>query len=171
MKISLKEEKGELEHYLTDAYADCDWAMGAAIGILVLGLPMVIFLFLTPDKDVFTICMACAILLFWMSIPCVVAKTARDKIKEVEQYRKLTKELLACMKEEKQTEGGRSEVCKTVEDYARSYAKDYAMQERSEERLDAIRNMIELGLTKEQILKKYSEEEYEKAEKELLVHA
>lgn len=75
----------------------------------------------------------------------------------------------------KQTEGGRSEMCKTVEDYARSYAEDYArsyaMQERSEERLSAIRNMIELGLTKEQILKKYSEEEYEKAEQQLLVHA
>lgn len=80
-------------------------------------------------------------------------------------------ELSKAIKYFKQTEGGRLEVCKTVEDYARSYAKDYAMQERSEERLDAIRNMIELGLTKEQILKKYSEEEYEKAEKELLVHA
>ena len=75
-------------------------------------------------------------------------------------------ELSKAMKYFKQTEGGRSEVCKTVEDYAR----DYAMQERSEERLDAIRNMIELGLTKEQILKKYSEKEYEKAEQELLVH-
>lgn len=39
-----------------------------------------------------------------------------------------------------------------------------------EGRIEAIRNMIELGLTKEQILKKYSEEEYEKAEKELLVN-
>lgn len=71
----------------------------------------------------------------------------------------------------KQTEGGRSEVCKTVEDYARSYAKDYAMQERSEERLSAIRNMIRYGVSKETILRDYSEEEYEKAEQELLVHA
>ena len=30
-------------------------------------------------------------------------------------------------------------------------------------RIDAIQNMIDLGLTKEQILKKYSPEEYEKA--------
>ena len=30
-------------------------------------------------------------------------------------------------------------------------------------RIDAIQNMIDLGLTKEQILKKYSLEEYEKA--------
>ena len=32
-----------------------------------------------------------------------------------------------------------------------------------EERLEAIQNMLDLGLTKEQILKKYSLEEYEKA--------
>ena len=32
-----------------------------------------------------------------------------------------------------------------------------------EERLKAIQNMLDLGLTKEQILKKYSLEEYEKA--------
>ena len=30
-------------------------------------------------------------------------------------------------------------------------------------RIDAIQNMLDLGLTKEQILKKYSLEEYEKA--------
>ena len=72
----------------------------------------------------------------------------------------------------KQTEGGRSEVCKTVEDYARSYAKDYAMQERSEERLDVIQRMIRKNYSKEEILDLgYSEEEYEKAEQELLVHA
>ena len=75
----------------------------------------------------------------------------------------------------KQTEGGRSEMCKTVEDYARSYAedyaKDYAMQERSEERLSAIRNMIRYGVSKETILRDYSEEEYKRAEQELLVHA
>lgn len=87
----------------------------------------------------------------------------RKDVFEDDRYPELSK----AMKYFKQTEGGRSEVCKTVEDYAR----DYAMQERSEERLDAIRNMIELGLTKEQILKKYSEKEYEKAEQELLVHA
>ena len=37
-----------------------------------------------------------------------------------------------------------------------------------EGRLSAIQNMIELGLTKEQILKKYTEEEYEQVEQRLL---
>lgn len=37
--------------------------------------------------------------------------------------------------------------------------------------ITAIRNMIDLGLTKDQILKKYSEEEYAKAEESLLVHS
>lgn len=41
---------------------------------------------------------------------------------------------------------------------------------REEERIKAIRNMIELGLTREQILKKYSEKEYEKAEQEMLAN-
>ena len=38
---------------------------------------------------------------------------------------------------------------------------------RSEERIKAIVSMLELGLTKEQIITKYSEEEYEKAEEML----
>ena len=36
-------------------------------------------------------------------------------------------------------------------------------------RNEAIENMISLGLTKEKILTKYSEEEYEEAEKAMLV--
>ena len=36
-------------------------------------------------------------------------------------------------------------------------------------RIEAIENMISLGLTKERILTKYSEEEYEEAEKAMLV--
>ena len=36
-------------------------------------------------------------------------------------------------------------------------------------RIEAIENMISLGLTKEKILTKYSEEEYEEAEKAMLV--
>ena len=48
-----------------------------------------------------------------------------------------------------------------------SVVQNLKAEGRAEERLDAIRNMIELGLTREQILKKYSEEEYEKAEKTL----
>lgn len=39
------------------------------------------------------------------------------------------------------------------------------------ERIDAIRNMIRYGVSKETILRDYSEDEYEKAEQELLVHA
>ena len=37
------------------------------------------------------------------------------------------------------------------------------LEGKREERLEAIQNMLDLGLTKEQILKKYSLEEYEKA--------
>lgn len=39
------------------------------------------------------------------------------------------------------------------------------------ERIGAIRNMIRYGVPKETILRDYSEEEYKKAEQELLVHA
>ena len=39
---------------------------------------------------------------------------------------------------------------------------------REEARLDSIRNMFELGLSREQILTKYSKEEVEKAEKSML---
>ena len=42
---------------------------------------------------------------------------------------------------------------------------------REEERIDAIRNMISLGLTKEKILTVYSEEEYNEAIKSMLVEA
>ena len=92
----------------------------------------------------------------------------RKDVFEDERYPELSK----AIKYFKQTEGGRSEVCKTVEDYARNYAKDYAMQERSEERLDAICRMIKKNYSKEDILDLgYSEKEYEKAEQGLLVHA
>ena len=37
------------------------------------------------------------------------------------------------------------------------------LEGKREERLDAIQNMMDLGLTKEQILRKYSLEEYEAA--------
>ena len=92
----------------------------------------------------------------------------RKDVFEDERYPELSK----AIKYFKQTEGGRSEVCKTVEDYARNYAKDYSMQERSEERLDAICRMIKKNYSKEDILDLgYSEKEYEKAEQGLLVHA
>lgn len=58
-------------------------------------------------------------------------------------------------------------MCKTVEDYARNYARDYAMQER----LDAICRMIKKNYSKEDILDLgYSEKEYEKAEQGMLIH-
>lgn len=60
----------------------------------------------------------------------------------------------------KETEGGRSEMCKAVEDLAMDFVK--------EERINAICNMFELGLTREQIQKKYSEDEIEKAEEKML---
>lgn len=73
----------------------------------------------------------------------------------------------------KETEGGFGEMCKTVEDYARNYAKDYAEEcekkGRSEERMNAIRKMLQSGLSRELILSMdYSETELEAVEKELL---
>ena len=73
----------------------------------------------------------------------------------------------------KETEGGFGEMCKTVEDYARNYAKDYAEERekkgRSEERMNAIRKMLQNGISREMILSMdYSETELEAAEKELL---
>ena len=70
---------------------------------------------------------------------------------------------------------------KTVEDYAKNYAKDYAEERekiglekglergRSEERMNAIRKMLQNGFNREMILSlDYSETELEAAEKELL---
>ena len=72
-------------------------------------------------------------------------------------------------------------MCKTVEDYAKNYAKDYAEERekiglekglergRSEERMNAIRKMLQNGYNREMILSlDYSETELEAAEKELL---
>lgn len=84
----------------------------------------------------------------------------------------------------KETEGGFGEMCKTVEDYAKKYAKDYAKERekivreegrseglaegRSEERKNAIRKMLESGLSREMILSMdYSETELEAVEQEL----
>lgn len=49
--------------------------------------------------------------------------------------------------------------------------KDQEEYGREEERIVAIMNMIRYGVSKETILNDYSEEDYEKAEQELLVHA
>ena len=84
----------------------------------------------------------------------------------------------------KETEGGFGEMCKTVEDYAKKYAKDYAKEHekiareegrsegRSEERKNAIRKMLESGLSREMILSMdYSEIELEAVEQELFAQA
>lgn len=91
-------------------------------------------------------------------------------------------ELSRAVKYFKETEGGFGEMCKTVEDYAKNYAKDYAEERekiglekglergRSEERMNAIRKMLQNGFSRERILSlDYSETELEAAEKELLV--
>ena len=94
-------------------------------------------------------------------------------------------ELSRAVKYFKETEGGFGEMCKTVEDYAKNYAKDYAEERekiglekgleqglergRSEERMNAIRKMLQNGFNREMILSlNYSETELEAAEKELL---
>ena len=79
------------------------------------------------------------------------------------------------------------EMCKTVEDYAKNYAKDYAEEReeivreeerknaekrektaREEERKNAIRKMLGSGLSREMILSmNYSEKELKAVEKEL----
>lgn len=75
-------------------------------------------------------------------------------------------------------------MCKTVEDYAKKYAKDYAKEHekiareeglaegRSEERKNAIRKMLESGLSREMILSMdYSETELEAVGQELFAQA
>lgn len=78
-------------------------------------------------------------------------------------------ELSKAVKYFKETEGGRSEVCKTVENYAKSYAEDYAKDYAKKERLEAIKRMIKKGFDREVILSlDYSEEEIKKAESAML---
>lgn len=73
----------------------------------------------------------------------------------------------------KETEGGFGEMCKTVEDYAEEREK-IGMEKglergRSEERMNAIRKMLQNGFNREMILSlDYSETELEAVEKELL---
>ena len=70
-----------------------------------------------------------------------------------------------------------TDMCKAWDDHYRSGVQNGIQQgiqqgiQRGEHaiRIEAIENMILLGLTKEQILTKYSEEEYEEAEKAMLV--
>ena len=66
-----------------------------------------------------------------------------------------------------------TDMCKAWDDHYRSGVQNGIQQgiQRGEHaiRIEAIENMILLGLTKEKILTKYSEEEYEEAEKAMLV--
>lgn len=87
-------------------------------------------------------------------------------------------ELSRAVKYFKETEGGFGEMCKTVEDYAKNYAKDYGEEcekigiekGRSEERRNAICKMLKSGFSREMILSlDYSETELEAAEQEMLV--
>lgn len=76
----------------------------------------------------------------------------------------------------KQTEGGRSIVCKALEDYAAQRASESLAQGlaqgraqglaqgREEERIRSIRILLGLGLPREKILSEYSEEDPAKAE-------
>ena len=76
----------------------------------------------------------------------------------------------------KETEGGFGEMCKTVEDYAKEHEKiareEGRSEGRSEERKNAIRKMLESGLSREMILSMdYSEIELEAVEQELFAQA
>ena len=66
-------------------------------------------------------------------------------------------------------------MCKAWDDHYRSGVQNGIQQgiQQGEhaKRIEAIENMISLGLTKEKILTKYSEEEYEEAEKAMLVES
>ncbi len=89
----------------------------------------------------------------------------RQDVFEDARFPKLSK----AVKYFKETEGG-GEMCKTVEDYAKNYAEDYAKEKLSEERMNTIRKMLQNGFSRERILSlDYSENELETVEKELPV--
>ncbi len=70
----------------------------------------------------------------------------------------------------KETEGGFGEMCKTVEDYAKEREKIGREEGCSEERMNAIRTMLQSGISREMILSMDdSETELEIVEKELLI--
>ena len=68
-----------------------------------------------------------------------------------------------------------TDMCKAWDDHYRSGVQNGIQQgiQQGEhaKRIEAIENMISLGLAKEKILTKYSEEEYEEAEKAMLVES
>ena len=65
------------------------------------------------------------------------------------------------MNELKNEEGGLNIVCEVMQKYEKIAAEDAAKKER----IEAIQNMIELGLSEEKILTKYTREDYEEAQK------
>ena len=100
----------------------------------------------------------------------------RRDVFEEEKFPELSK----AVKYFKETEGGFGEMCKTVEDYARNYAKDYAEEREkigrleglAEGRSEAIRKMLQSGISREMILSMdYSETELEAVEQELFAQA
>lgn len=63
----------------------------------------------------------------------------------------------------KNEEGGLNIMCEVMQKYEQIAAK--------KERIEAIQNMIDLGLSEEKILTKYSKQEYEEAKQGMLVEA
>lgn len=79
------------------------------------------------------------------------------------------------MHELKNEEGGLDIMCEVMQKYEK-IAADAAAENATKiatkrTRIEAIRNMIDLGLSEDKILTKYSKEEYEEAKQELLVEA
>lgn len=68
---------------------------------------------------------------------------------------------------ELKSEGGASAVCEVMEKYLEEARIEASAEAKKSERIQAIRNMIELEVPKEKILKKYSLEEYQEAEASL----
>ena len=65
------------------------------------------------------------------------------------------------------SEGGASAVCEVMEKYLEEASIEASAEAKKSERIQAIRNMIELEVPREKILKKYSLEEYQEAEASL----
>lgn len=65
------------------------------------------------------------------------------------------------MNELKNEEGGLNIMCEVMQKYEQIAAEDAAKKVR----IEAIQNMIELGLSEEKILTKYTKEEYEEAQR------
>lgn len=68
---------------------------------------------------------------------------------------------------ELKSEGGASAVCEVMEKYLEEARIEASAEAKKSERIQAIRNMIELEVPREKILKKYSLEEYQEAEASL----